>query len=630
MKRFLEFFIRGDNKQFKDTVKDTKKESNKFADFMGGIGKKLIAALAVTAIIAGFRKLINTMIETADRVSDLSDMTGMATDTIQEYQYVARMAGVSTEAVTNAATQLTRRFQNLHSEASPISRAFKTLGIEAKTASGELRNTGDIVDETLKSLADMENATERNALGAQMFGGAWQDLAPILAMGSEGIEKLKNEAHELGGVMSKETIAQVNKLREEKERLSTVATGLGRELGSFFIPILADLSTAALSAFKSLKRLRDESTAFRDPVSKAASETDKFLESIEGLDAEMRKSKANEYYRNLIQRQKELSDQAERANEVYEEALKKYGNMSIVTANAAKQADALQEEYESVGHQLETLMANKDKWIDQGQKDNQIIIEQIGLLQGLREKLDEATEARDKSTDPLFIQRQNELISGLKEQIAYIEQFTGKIQHATQVTEDLTAAEALLNDMTVTFDEMGDAVERSTDKFALWFGQVVVLTEGMERLTEVVKWWGEDMMWAGVNASSSLKEYGKTVLDVTRRNIAAYLAESVAAAIKGTMAKFGPIGIAMTPVAGGLAAAAFNAAIPAFADGGAAFGPTLAMVGEAPGISKSNPEYIGTADQLGLSKGSSEVRFRMEGDMLEGVQRKRKQMEIYF
>lgn len=55
---------------------------------------------------------------------------------------------------------------------------------------------------------------------------------------------------------------------------------------------------------------------------------------------------------------------------------------------------------------------------------------------------------------------------------------------------------------------------------------------------------------------------------------------------------------------GGLLSAgvgALSAAIPAFATGGAVFGPTLALVGE--NASRGNPEYIGHANQLGLNQG---------------------------
>lgn len=69
--------------------------------------------------------------------------------------------------------------------------------------------------------------------------------------------------------------------------------------------------------------------------------------------------------------------------------------------------------------------------------------------------------------------------------------------------------------------------------------------------------------------------------------------------------------------AGGVIQAALGAAIvassvPAFATGGAVFGPTLALVGE--NASRSNPEYIGHANQLGLNRGSGPVTLVLNVD----------------
>jgi hypothetical protein len=118
-----------------------------------------------------------------------------------------------------------------------------------------------------------------------------------------------------------------------------------------------------------------------------------------------------------------------------------------------------------------------------------------------------------------------------------------------------------------------------------------------------------------------MKDFGRTALDVAERVIAAYVAEAVAGAVKSALINVPfPFNIAAAGIAGGLAAAAINAAIPNFAAGGGVSGPTMAMVGEAPGISRSNPEYIGTAKQLsqmgiGGSKGQLTARVS-RGDLL--------------
>ena len=61
------------------------------------------------------------------------------------------------------------------------------------------------------------------------------------------------------------------------------------------------------------------------------------------------------------------------------------------------------------------------------------------------------------------------------------------------------------------------------------------------------------------------------------------------------------------------------------AEGGAVSGPTLAMVGEASNVSRANPEFIGTAAQLGLDRmgggniNPSTVKFVIEQDQLVGI-----------
>ena len=76
---------------------------------------------------------------------------------------------------------------------------------------------------------------------------------------------------------------------------------------------------------------------------------------------------------------------------------------------------------------------------------------------------------------------------------------------------------------------------------------------------------------------------------------AGVLVEAVSVALPALISGVGAL---LTAGVGALASA-----IPAFATGGAVFGPTLALVGE--NASRGNPEYIGHANQLGLNRGSA-------------------------
>lgn len=101
----------------------------------------------------------------------------------------------------------------------------------------------------------------------------------------------------------------------------------------------------------------------------------------------------------------------------------------------------------------------------------------------------------------------------------------------------------------------------------------------------------------GVNAKG-LKDYGKQLLSTVKQNIAALIAEGVAAAVRGALTKVPfPANIAIAGIAGGAAAALFNSIIPSFAEGGIVKGETLARVGEYAGA-RNNPEVIAPLNKL--------------------------------
>jgi hypothetical protein len=170
------------------------------------------------------------------------------------------------------------------------------------------------------------------------------------------------------------------------------------------------------------------------------------------------------------------------------------------------------------------------------------------------------------------------------------------------------------------FDQLQASISGLLDASALK-ETTIVIPEIIQELTlaqQAAQMFGDEMMRAGIESKGSMLDFARTAVMVARKVIATYLAESVAAAVKSALISIPfPFNIAAAGAAGGLAAALFNSLIPNFAQGGAAYGPTLAVIGEAPGISRSNPEYIGTAKQLSqMGNGGRLVARVSRGDLL--------------
>lgn len=113
---------------------------------------------------------------------------------------------------------------------------------------------------------------------------------------------------------------------------------------------------------------------------------------------------------------------------------------------------------------------------------------------------------------------------------------------------------------------------------------------------------------------TSLGELLSVTLNTARKIISAEIAKGVAAAVRGALTNVPfPANIAAAAGAGAAAAGLFNSIVPKLAQGGLAFGPTMAVVGDNRNA-RSNPEVIAPLDKLqGMIASSGGGATRVEG-----------------
>ena len=207
-------------------------------DKLSSLGRQLsvsltapIAALATTVGLA-----VTKFASFSDRVSDLTEITGLSAKAIQEWRHVARKAAVDTEALTNAVAGFIRKLPTLEQETGISAEQFAKLGINLN----ELRQMSPdkAVDTMIKILAKMEDTLERNAIASALFGLAWKDIAPILGLGVEGIESAKEEANKLGLVLSDTFIEKGAQIQTQLEVLKAQLKTTFIKVGAAVAPIL--------------------------------------------------------------------------------------------------------------------------------------------------------------------------------------------------------------------------------------------------------------------------------------------------------------------------------------------------------------------------------------------------------
>ena len=178
----------------------------------------------------------------ADEILDASSVTQMATDTLQEYRYVADMAGISQTSFEDASATLTRQMTDLKEGTGKATDAVNDLGVAVEDGEGNFRGQEAIFEDIIGELSQMEDATERNRLATELFRGSARDLIPALDQGGDQIEKWKNEAHDAGAVLDEDTLDEMDEFRMALVELTTSATGLGKAIGTALAPMLTSIA----------------------------------------------------------------------------------------------------------------------------------------------------------------------------------------------------------------------------------------------------------------------------------------------------------------------------------------------------------------------------------------------------
>lgn len=167
---------------------------------------------------------------------------GVSTEAFQEMSFAAKLGGVEQEAFTGALQKLSRSAVEAGAGIATYADTYKKLGINVKTTDGKIKGSEQLLGEIADRFQKMPDGAEKTALAMELFGRTGAKLIPTLNAGSEGIGKLRQEAQDLGIVISEDTAAASEEMNDNIERLMSAFTGLRNILGAALIPLISELA----------------------------------------------------------------------------------------------------------------------------------------------------------------------------------------------------------------------------------------------------------------------------------------------------------------------------------------------------------------------------------------------------
>ncbi len=251
---------------------------------LDGTKASTIALVGVVAgLVAGFGKLTIETAQAADEILTLAQVTGLTTDQIQELRYAEELLDVSTETLTGSMTRMIRNMNTARRGTGDAAEAFKKLRIRITDSTGQLRDSEQVFLEVIDALGRMRNETERDALSMAIFGRSARELTPLIEAGSGALKEYAQQAHEMGYVMSGDTLEAFGRLDDAMQMFNNQTQTLKNSLAVVLLPVLTGffevlnkidpkilatvaiigtVATVAITVVKGIKSVTDTFKAF--------------------------------------------------------------------------------------------------------------------------------------------------------------------------------------------------------------------------------------------------------------------------------------------------------------------------------------------------------------------------------
>jgi hypothetical protein len=239
----------------------------------------------LAAAVAGvqFGRFIKSAIDLQDQAAKVSERLGISTEAFSELNFAAETAGVNMRTFELGLQRMARRIAEAAKGTGEAQGALEEFGLDAKILA-QLP-----LDEQLAVIADamsgVENQTDRVRLAMKLFDSEGVSFLQFLNDGSEGLDKMRSRARELGVTITDEAAQAAAEAKDKFVEFEAVVGSLSRELANSLLPVLTDAAEFFRQIVVGLQVTFGSKEAF--PLEKQLTELDETARQLRGTIAEL-------------------------------------------------------------------------------------------------------------------------------------------------------------------------------------------------------------------------------------------------------------------------------------------------------------------------------------------------------
>jgi predicted O-methyltransferase YrrM len=206
--------------------------------------QNVAAAIGIGLSIDKLVELGKAVTDQADKITNLSKVIGVSTQTLDVYTYAATLAGGGLDTVSESAQKLSKSLASAEAGNKQMQANFAAIGISATQLAALIKNPDTAIQVVAQHFAQYSDSIDKAALAQQIFGRGGAEQIPFLNKLGTSFDALSAQAQQFGLVLSDVDQNTLVAFKASSVTLGQQIQGVANQIMVGMAPALTNLNTA--------------------------------------------------------------------------------------------------------------------------------------------------------------------------------------------------------------------------------------------------------------------------------------------------------------------------------------------------------------------------------------------------
>lgn len=237
------------------------------------------SAILSGAAVVGFGAWIKSSLDAVDATAKLADRIGTTTEELVGLRHAAEITGAGTNLLDRSLDVLSKRLGEAAGGTGEARDALETLGLRVEDLLG--LNPAQQFKVIAEEVSKLGTQQEKAAVTSDLFSRAGLRLVNTLDLGAAGLEKMQQEAEDLGLTFSRDQARRVEEANDALTRMRSALSAVGRTMAIGLAPLIERMATGFTGWAKEGENLGD---VLVDAMVRAAQAVARFSAGVRHFD----------------------------------------------------------------------------------------------------------------------------------------------------------------------------------------------------------------------------------------------------------------------------------------------------------------------------------------------------------